>query len=189
MKKRDFLQSLNDLENLLKTVGGLYSKIEEASAVITKAINAKNKLMICGNGGSAADAQHMAAEFVNRFLKERAPLAAIALSTDTSNITSIANDYSFDEIFSKQVEALGINGDVLLGISTSGNSNNVIKAFEAAKLSGIYTIGLLGKDGGELARLSDLSIIVNSNSTPRIQEAHIFIIHTVCQMVEDRFAD
>ncbi len=185
MKKDEFLQSINELKTILSDMDAKFDIIERIANLILYAIKNGNKLMICGNGGSAADAQHMAAEFVNRFLKERKPLAAIALSTDTSNITSIANDYSFDEIFSKQVEAIGKKGDILVGISTSGNSKNVLKAFEVAKNMGITTIGILGKDGGEIAKISDLNFIVNSSTTPRIQEIHIFVIHTICQMVED----
>jgi D-sedoheptulose 7-phosphate isomerase len=187
MTKDEFLQSLNELRGLLNKTEGLYDSIAMSAEKIIYSIKNGGKLMICGNGGSAADAQHMAAEFVNRFLKERAPLPAIALSVDTSNITSIANDYSFDEIFSKQVEALGKNGDVLIGISTSGNSNNVLRAIEAAKKRNIFTIGLLGKDGGKIGQFADLSLIVESNSTPRIQEMHILIIHTICQIVEEGF--
>ncbi len=185
MKKEEFLQSLKDVRDLTKAVEELYFDIFGASKNISYAINGDNKLIICGNGGSAADAQHMAAEFVNRFLKERKPLPAVALSTDTSVLTSIANDYSFDEVFSKQVEALGKEGDILFAISTSGNSNNVINAVKSAKNKGMFCIGLSGKDGGKLKDLCDLNIIVPSGSTPRIQEMHIFIIHTICQIVED----
>ena len=185
MKKDEFLQSLNDLRLLGQKMEQFYSKIEETAYIIYNAIKNGGKLMICGNGGSAADAQHMAAEFINRFLKERRPLPALALSTDTSNLTSIANDYSFEDIFSKQVEALGKKGDVLMGISTSGNSKNVIKAIEAANGMGITTVGLLGKNGGNITKIADKSITIPSDSTPRIQEMHIFIIHTICQMVED----
>ena len=188
MKKDDFLQSLNELNKLLEKMKNLYTDIEKAASKISYAIAGGKKLMICGNGGSAADSQHMAAEFVNRFLRERKPLPAIALSVDTSNLTSIANDYSFDEVFSKQLEALGNEGDVLIGISTSGNSKNIVRAFESAKKKGIFTIGILGKDGGKIGQISDLNLIVDSNSTPRIQEMQIFIIHTICQMVEDKFA-
>ncbi len=186
MKKEDFLQSVNDLSSIINKMALMYELIEDVSLKIANSIKNGGKLMICGNGGSAADAQHMAAEFVNRFLKERKPLAAIALSVDTSNITSIANDYSFDDIFSKQVEALGKENDILMGISTSGNSENIIEAFNTAKNMNITTMGLLGKDGGKIAKLSDINIIVPSDSTPRIQEAHIFVIHTICQIVEDR---
>ncbi len=186
MTKDEFLQGINELEGLLNRLE--FEKVERIASEIIESIRNGGKLMICGNGGSAADAQHMAAEFVNRFLKERKPLPAIALTTDTSNITSIANDYSFDEIFSKQVEALGRKGDVLIGISTSGNSNNVLKALMKARELGLRTIGLLGRGGGKIKAHCDVVMIVGSTSTPRIQEVHEFVIHTVCKMVEDELA-
>lgn len=142
------------------------------------------KLMICGNGGSAADAQHLAAEFVNRFLLERPPLPAIALTTDTSVITSIGNDYSFDEIFSKQIKSIGVEGDILLALSTSGKSPNVLNAVKTAESRGIYTVGLTGGDGGQLKDLADSVLIVDNEATPRIQEAHILAGHMVCQLVD-----
>jgi D-sedoheptulose 7-phosphate isomerase len=151
---------------------------------IASAFTGDRKLMICGNGGSAADAQHIAAEFVNRFILERPPLPAIALTTDTSIITSIGNDYSFDEIFSKQVKALGMEGDVLLVISTSGNSRNVISAVKAARSLGMYTVALTGRDGGSLSPLVDMALVVKHNATPRIQEAHQFALHVLCQLVD-----
>ena len=141
------------------------------------------KIMIFGNGGSAADAQHIAAEFVNRFQIERPPLAAIALTTDTSIITSIGNDYHFDEIFSKQINALGKKDDIAIGISTSGNSKNVIQAIHAAGKIGMFTIGLTGR-GGELAECVDLVFAVKSDITARIQEAHITLGHILCDLVE-----
>ena len=140
--------------------------------------------MLCGNGGSAADSQHIAAEFVNRFMLERPPLPALALTTDTSIITCIGNDYSFDEIFSKQVKALGMEGDVLLAISTSGNSKNVLMAAKDARARGIYVAGLMGGDGGKLADLVDTALIVNSKVTARVQEAHILAGHILCQLVD-----
>lgn len=151
---------------------------------ITLSFTSDCKLLICGNGGSAADAQHIAAEFINRFMLERPPLPAIALTTDTSIITSIGNDYSFDEIFSKQVKAIGMEGDILLALSTSGNSSNVITALKSAKSQGIYTVGLTGGDGGKLASLADISLVVKSNTTARIQETHILVGHIICQLVD-----
>ena len=142
------------------------------------------KLMICGNGGSAADAQHIAAEFVNRYSLERPPLPAIALTTDTSVITSIGNDYSFDEVFSKQVKAIGMEGDVLLAISTSGNSQNVLLAVKDARARGIYTAAFIGNDGGELEGQVDLAIVVRNRVTPRIQEVHILAGHILCHLVD-----
>ena len=186
MTKDEFFQGIDDLKRLLDNLS--FGEIEHVAFEIAQAIKGGGKLMVCGNGGSAADAQHMAAEFVNRFLKEREPLPAISLATDTSNLTSIANDYSFDRVFSKQVEALGRRGDVLVGISTSGNSKNVLNAVKVAKGLGIKTVGLLGRDGGAIKSVCDMALVVPSYSTPRIQEVHGFIIHAICQMVEDEFA-
>ncbi len=160
------------------------ANIISLSKKIAKAFSKNNKLLLCGNGGSAADAQHIAAEFVNRFIIERTPLPAIALTTDTSIITSIANDYSFEHVFSKQIKAIGRSGDVMLAISTSGNSENVIQAVKTAKDMGIYTAGITGGDGGKLARIVDIPIIVGSNSVPRIQECHIMTGHIICQLVD-----
>jgi D-sedoheptulose 7-phosphate isomerase len=143
-----------------------------------------NKILLFGNGGSAAEAQHLAAEFVNRFIMERPPLPAIALCTDSSIVTSIGNDYSFAEIFSKQITALGREGDVAVGISTSGNSTNVIRAIEAANEMGMETIALTGNDGGDLAKVANYSLTVPSSSTPCIQEVHMAVGHILCEMVE-----
>ncbi|MCL5808091.1 MAG: D-sedoheptulose 7-phosphate isomerase [Deltaproteobacteria bacterium] len=151
---------------------------------VTTALKAGNKILLFGNGGSAADAQHLAAEFVNRFVIERPPLPAIALTTDTSVITSIGNDYDFTDIFSKQIRAIGQRGDIAWGMSTSGASANVIKALEVAKKIGMITIGLTGRDGGDVARIVDHSLNVSSTSTPRIQEVHITVGHVICEMVD-----
>jgi len=161
-------------------------RIIQVVEAVTGALKAGNKILIFGNGGSAADAQHLAAEFVNRFLIERPPLPAISLSTDTSVITSIGNDYDFSEIFSKQIRAIGHAGDVAWGISTSGTSKNVMRGLEQAKKMGLVTIGLTGKDGGDIAAIVDYSLNVSSNSTPRIQEVHITVGHVICQMVDLR---
>jgi D-sedoheptulose 7-phosphate isomerase len=165
-------------------IGENLDVIVNAVEAITSALKAGNKILLFGNGGSAADAQHLAAEFINRFVIERPPLPAIALSTDTSVITSIGNDYDFSEIFSKQIRAIGQTGDVAWGISTSGSSPNIIKAIEAAKKIGMVTIGLTGKDGGEIAKMVDYSLHVSSNSTPRIQEVHITVGHVICEMID-----
>ncbi len=157
--------------------------IVEAAGMLAACIAADNKILIFGNGGSAADAQHIATEFVNRFQIERPPLAAIALTTDTSIITSIANDYNFDDIFGKQIRALGQKNDIAIGISTSGNSRNVIQAVKDAQMTGITTIGLTGR-GGELAQLADLVFKVESDITARIQETHILIAHILCDLVD-----
>lgn len=143
-----------------------------------------NKLLIMGNGGSAADAQHFAGEIVSRFRMERPALPAIALSTDSSIITAIGNDYGFERIFSRQVEALAVPGDAVIGISTSGNSPNVQKALEVARAAGCSTIGLLGKDGGSIKALCDIPLIIPSNDTPRVQEGHITVIHILCDLIE-----
>ena len=151
---------------------------------IAHAFTSDRKLLICGNGGSAADAQHIAAEFVNRYVLERPPLPALALTTDTSIITSVGNDYSFDEVFSKQVKALGMEGDILLAISTSGNSENILAAVRDACNKGIYTAAFTGVDGGKLARLADLTLLVEHPHTARIQESHILAGHILCHLVD-----
>jgi D-sedoheptulose 7-phosphate isomerase len=138
----------------------------------------------CGNGGSAADSQHLAAELVGRFKKDREPLSSIALTTDTSVITCVSNDYSYDSIFSRQIEALCRPGDILIGITTSGNSANIRKAFESAKKNDVKTISFLGKDGGSCKNLTDYSILIPSNDTARIQEMHILVGHILCELVE-----
>jgi len=157
--------------------------------LIIKCFKNKNKILVCGNGGSAADSQHFVAELVGRYKKEREALPAIALSTDTSNLTAIGNDYGFKNIFRRQVEALGNEDDILIGISTSGNSENIILAIEEARKKGMKTICLLGKFGGKIKDLCDLSIIVPSNNTPRIQEVHIMIIHIICEILENTLFD
>jgi len=149
-----------------------------------KRLKAGYKVLICGNGGSAADSQHFAAEIVGRFEKERKGFGAIALTTDTSALTAIGNDYGFDKIFSRQVEALGNKGDILVGISTSGNSENVIKAVEKAVEMGIFTVGFLGKDGGKLKDIVDKAFIVKHSSTARIQEVHLTLEHTLCKIID-----
>jgi len=161
------------------------STIAHLVQVIVNAFNNGNKLLIFGNGGSAADAQHMAAEFVNRFLIDRRPLPALALTTDTSVLTSIGNDFSFDDIFLKQLQALGNEGDIVLGISTSGNSTNVIKAIEYSKASGMVTVALTGGSGGSLRDFADISLNVASNFTPHIQETHLWAEHIICQLVDE----
>ena len=179
-----FQQNLIEHQQLFQQLHLLEADILDATDIVTKCLSNGGKLMICGNGGSAADSQHIAAEFTGRFIKDRKPLAALALSTDTSALTCIGNDYSFNEVFSRQVLGLGRQDDCLIVISTSGNSENCIRAVNSAKTLGIYTVGLLGRDGGKLSSLCDSSIIVKSNTTARIQEAHILIGHTICGGVE-----
>jgi len=158
--------------------------INQVVKIVVNAFKSGNKVLLFGNGGSAADAQHIAAEFVNRFLIERPPLPAIALTTDTSILTSISNDYGYVDSFSKQVKALGKEGDVAIGISTSGSAANVLKAMKVAREMGLKTVGLTGTDGGELAKVVDLAIVVDSQVTPRIQEVHITVGHVLCEMVD-----
>lgn len=158
--------------------------IAEMAAMLTDTFTSGGKLLVMGNGGSAADAQHFAAEIVGRFKLERRALPAVALSTDTSILTAIGNDYGFEVVFSRQVEALAAPGDVVVGISTSGNSPNVLKAFHVARERDCRTIGLLGRDGGSIKAACDLALVVPSDDTPRIQEGHIAVIHIVCDLVE-----
>ena len=178
-------QGLQEHLGLFQSLAPLSADIERAGNLIAAALRSGRKLMLCGNGGSAADSQHIAAEMAGRFVNDRRPLAAVALSTDTSTMTCIANDYTFDEVFSRQVMGLGLRGDCLLAISTSGNSRNAIRAAQAARPAGIQVIGLLGKSGGALRDLCDVPIVVPSQTTARIQEAHIFIGHTLCALVEE----
>ena len=183
MKNR-ILAILDDSINVKKAaVNANLDLIIKAGEMMAECLRADGKILIFGNGGSAADAQHIAAEFVNRFQIERPPLAAIALTTDSSILTSIGNDYHFDEIFSKQVAALGNKNDIAWGISTSGNSKNVVRAMDVAKEKGLVTIGMSGK-GGQLAEISDLVFKVDSDVTARIQETHITIGHMLCEIVD-----
>jgi len=179
-----FQRGLQEHLDLFQGLSSLSPQIERAAGLIADALRNGRKLMLCGNGGSAADSQHLAAEMAGRFVKDRRPLAAVALSTDTSTMTCIANDYTFDEVFSRQVMGLGVRGDCLLAISTSGNSKNVIRAAEVARAAGVHVIGLLGKGGGALRELCEVPVVVPSETTARIQEAHIFIGHTLCALVE-----
>lgn len=167
----------------LKMIDSMTSAIVEAAKAIADAFKAGGKVVLFGNGGSAADAQHIAAEFMNRFLIERPPLPAISLTTDTSILTSISNDYAFEEVFSKQVKALGKKGDIAIGITTSGSSPNVLRALRAAKKLGMTTIALAA-EGGKIASLADIALCVPSKSTPRIQEAHIAVGHILCELTD-----
>ena len=158
--------------------------VADTARIVAVCLARGGKILFCGNGGSAADAQHLAAEFVNRFMLNRPPLPAIALTTDSSIITAIGNDFGYDQVFSKQVQALGNPEDILVGISTSGNSENVVKAFEAAHENSIITVGLTGRDGGKMAELSDILINVTENSTALVQEIHITVGHLLCGLVD-----
>ncbi|MCD6098392.1 D-sedoheptulose 7-phosphate isomerase [bacterium] len=181
----------NEIENIIResqaAIGKIpVDKVQEAADEIFSALENGNKLLICGNGGSAADSQHFAAELVGRFEKEKQPLPAISLTTDTSILTAVANDYGYDNVFAKQVKALGEKGDILFAISTSGNSPNVLKAVELAKTIGMKSISLTGKDGGKIAGISDIDINIPVFSTARVQEAHITVIHIICKIIEDK---
>jgi len=179
-----FLRNLDEHQQLMDALRTLDPQVLVAGRRLAGLLSAGGKLMFCGNGGSAADSQHLASELTGRFIKDRRPLAGLALSTDSSALTCIGNDYSFDHVFARQLQGLGRAGDGLVAISTSGNSANVLRAVEAAKGMGIYTLGLLGRDGGKLAGLCDDSIVVPHTVTARIQEAHILIGHTLCGLIE-----
>jgi D-sedoheptulose 7-phosphate isomerase len=177
-----FLESIQVKEELLRSSIG---QIIEITNLIIECLKENGKVILFGNGGSASDSQHIAAELVGRFKKDRTALAALALTTNTSVLTSLANDYGYEIVFAKQVEALGQKNDIVIGISTSGRAKNVANGIRQAKKMGLNTIVLTGGDGGELAKLADISLIVPSSITARIQEAHITIGHIVCELVED----
>ena len=162
----------------------LIATIEQVSKVCIAALRADKKILFCGNGGSAADAQHLAAEFSGRFYKDRDPLFAEALHVNTSYLTAVANDYSYDQIYSRLIKAKGREGDVLIGLSTSGNSENIVKAFEQAKKQEMITVGMTGLLGGKMKKTSDYLLNVPSTDTPRIQESHITVGHIICELVE-----
>jgi len=182
-------QLFNDsIDTKLAALDTLPPGIEQAGICMVEAIKNQKKILVCGNGGSAADAQHFSSELLNRFNKERPSLPAIALTTDASTLTSIANDYQYDEVFSKQIKGLGQEQDVLLAITTSGNSSNIASAVYAAQSKGMTVIALTGKDGGELSRIlrpEDVELRVPGTNTARIQEVHILIIHCLCEMIDD----
>lgn len=179
-----FGDHLSEHRALFAQLDALAPDVQRAADLIAQALRSGCKVMFCGNGGSAADSQHLASEFTGRFVDDRRPLAALALSTDSSALTCIANDYAFDQVFERQLRGLGRAGDVLVAISTSGRSPNVQRAAIAARELGIGVVGLLGRDGGAIKALSDIALVVPSQSTARIQEAHIFIGHTLCALVE-----
>lgn len=179
-----FLKNLKDHVDLMASLNYLDSVVLQVGALAAQTLLSGGKILFCGNGGSASDSQHLAAELTGRFINDRKPLAAIALTTDTSALTSIANDYAFEDVFARQVMALGRPCDLLVGISTSGNSKNIIRAVEEAKAIGMTSVGLLGRDGGQLRGLCDHAIVVPSDVTARIQESHILIGHTLCGLIE-----
>ncbi|ANV98732.1 phosphoheptose isomerase [Helicobacter enhydrae] len=170
-----------------KTLEVLASEIERLADKLIEVLKNGNKILICGNGGSAGDSQHFAAELTGRYKTERIGLPAIALSVDTSALTAIGNDYGFEFVFSRQIQALAKEGDVVFGISTSGNSQNVNNALREGKRLGAFCVGLSGRDGGEMKGLCDINVIVPSEHTPRIQEMHILIIHLLCQKIDEAF--
>ena len=182
------IEELYDHQNIIKKViEQLTPAIEAGCELLISTIKSGNKVLLAGNGGSAADAQHIAAELSGRYVKDRKALPGIALTTDTSAITAIANDYGYDHVFARQVEALASPGDLFIGISTSGNSMVVLNAFKAARKIGCQTLGLCGRDGGKMNGLCDLNIVVPADATARIQEMHILIGHIFCKAVDDLF--
>lgn len=182
----------SELESHLETINAVMETmgddLEKASALAVEVLKRGNKVLLCGNGGSAADAQHIAAELTGRYKTERRGLPGIALTTDTSALTAIGNDYGYDRVFDRQVEALANKGDLLIGISTSGNSANIVSALKLAKEMGCFTLGLSGRDGGKMNEVCDINLIVPSNNTPRIQEMHILFGHTICQIIDNELS-
>ncbi|MEF7613964.1 SIS domain-containing protein [Aquincola sp. MAHUQ-54] len=181
-----FLDNVDQHLDVIRRLSALDADVQRMGILLADTLQAGHKLLLCGNGGSAADAQHMASELTGRFIKDRRPLAAIALSTDSSALTCIGNDYSFDEVFARQVEALARPGDCLIGITTSGRSANVLRAAAAARRAGATVAGLLGRDGGAMRAECDAAVVVPSDVTARIQEAHSLVIHTLCGLIEQR---
>lgn len=185
--KNDIEKMIFEVSDAVRNSVTLSDEIEQSVKVIIDCIKNGKKIVLFGNGGSAADAQHIAAEFIGRFQRERDSIPAISLTTDSSIITSLANDYSFEVVFSRQCESLVNSGDIVIGISTSGNSKNVTKGLETSKKKGAKTISFLGNNGGEIKDISDIAIIVDSNNTARIQEIHRIVYHIICDFVEKEF--
>ena len=176
------------LETIQAVIGQMEEDLAKASQIAVETLKKGNKVLLCGNGGSAADAQHIAAELTGRYKSERRGLPGIALTTDTSALTAIGNDYGYDRVFDRQVEALANTGDLLIGISTSGNSANILSALSLAKEIGCHTIGFSGRDGGKMNEVCDVNLVVPSNNTPRIQEIHILLGHTLCQIIDNELS-
>lgn len=181
--RKQLKQSIDTMHKVLADES-IHRAVVEAGRITAEAMKAGRKLLVCGNGGSAADAQHLVAEFVSRLTVDRPALRALALTTDTSILTAIGNDYSYDNVFERQVEALGLEGDVLLAISTSGNSKNCVKALKLAKTMRIHTIAYTGNNGGAMSALADLNVIIPSDTTMNIQESHLALEHIFCMVVE-----
>ena len=186
-RMKEIIQSSINVKQQVLQDEALLTTIEKVIAVITDVFKKGKRVYFCGNGGSASDAQHLAAEFSGRFYLDRKALPAEALHCNTSYLTAVANDYSFDDIYSRLIDGIGEKGDVLVGLSTSGNSKNITRAFETAKEKGIITIGFTGAAGGKMKSISDYLINVPSTDTPRIQESHILIGHIICQLVEEKY--
>ncbi len=189
LNNKIFLDNIAEHKDLLERLGQIHVPTSKAAELMADRLRSGKRIFLCGNGGSAADAQHMAAELSGRFLRERKALDAIALSCNSSAITAIGNDFSFEDIFVRQIEAHGRDGDVLVAISTSGNSINILKAVAKANEMGLVTIGLTGEGGGEVGKITEMLIDVPSSSTPRIQEMHLLIEHTICEMIENLICD
>lgn len=185
VKITSIIQASIDVKTKILRDPSIINTVSEVAELIIKAFKDGNKVLFCGNGGSAADAQHLAAEFSGRFYKDRDPLPSEALHVNTSYLTAVANDYSYNEVYSRIIKGSGKSGDVLVGLSTSGNSANIVAAFEQAKKQGMTTVGLTGATGGKMKEASDYLLNVPSTDTPRIQEAHIVLGHIICQLVEE----
>jgi D-sedoheptulose 7-phosphate isomerase len=186
-KIKNIIASSIDTKRQIMENERMIQTLEDCSNVITTAFKNGNKVLFCGNGGSAADAQHLAAEFSGRFYTDRDALPAEALHCNTSYMTAVANDYSYDVVYSRMIKGIGNPGDVLIGLSTSGNSKNIIEAFKTAKLKNMVTVGLTGDSGGMMKEMSDFLLNVPSSDTPRIQESHIMLGHIICQLVEEKY--
>jgi len=186
-KIKNIIASSIDTKRQIMENERIIQTLEDCSNVITTAFKNGNKVLFCGNGGSAADAQHLAAEFSGRFYTDRDALPAEALHCNTSYMTAVANDYSYDVVYSRMIKGIGNPGDVLIGLSTSGNSKNIVEAFKTAKLKNMVTVGLTGDNGGMMKEMSDFLLNVPSSDTPRIQESHIMLGHIICQLVEEKY--
>jgi D-sedoheptulose 7-phosphate isomerase len=186
-KIKNIIASSIDTKRQIMENERIIQTLEDCSNVITTAFKNGNKVLFCGNGGSAADAQHLAAEFSGRFYTDRDALPAEALHCNTSYMTAVANDYSYDVVYSRMIKGIGNPGDVLIGLSTSGNSKNIVEAFKTAKLKNMVTVGLTGDSGGMMKEMSDFLLNVPSSDTPRIQESHIMLGHIICQLVEEKY--
>lgn len=186
-KIRQIISASAEVKKEILKNDAMIELIESIAADMVSALKNGNRIYFCGNGGSAADAQHLAAEFSGRFYVDRDALPAEALHCNTSYLTAVANDYSYDVIYARLIKGMGQKGDFLVGLSTSGNSKNIVKAFEVAREKGIHTVGFTGDSGGQMRELSDYLVNVPSNDTPRIQEAHIMIGHIICQLVEEQY--